>query len=101
MVIEARGRTVVFRFGGRLAASEVRQVSESLLALAPVSLVTLDLGGVREFDPAAIAPLAEILGNGGGARVRIRGLTVHQARLLGYFGHRDGTSAPGADGPER
>jgi hypothetical protein len=28
-------------------------------------------------------------------------IEVNQARLLEYFGHGGGTSAPGPDGPER
>jgi hypothetical protein len=101
MVIEARGKAVVVRLGARFAAPEVRRVSESLRSLAPVALVTLDFGAVREFDPAAIAPLAELLGSAGAARVRIRGLTAHQARLLEYFGLRDGERAPDPGGPAR
>ncbi len=50
-------------------------------------LLVLDFGGVRDFDPAALAGLfSALLQRAGEPRVALRGLCEQQVRLLRYLG---------------
>lgn len=52
----------------------------------PEVLLVLDFGGVRDFDPAALAGLFTLLQRAGEPLVALRGLCDQQIRLLRYLG---------------
>ncbi len=87
MQVEATRGTLQMRFGRRFAAAEAERLEETIVALGPVNRLTLDFSDVREFEDAAFVPLARTLRSlDATARVSMRGLTLHQRRMLKYFG---------------
>lgn len=74
------------RFGRRFAVAEAERLAETIAALGPVVRLTLDFSDVREFEDAAVVPLARILRALVPGSVSLRGLTLHQRRMLKYFG---------------
>ena len=72
----------------RFGAEEAERVHEALLALAPVSALVLDLRRASDVQAAALAWLARELDGLGGMRIELRGVTMHQARLLEYLRRR-------------
>jgi len=90
MDVAVTRNTLVVRFRERFALAEAARVEEELSALDVVSLdgvsqVTLDFREVREFEDAAIVPLAGCLRRFG-VRIHTRGLTIHEERMLAYLG---------------
>ncbi len=77
---------VVVRFGKSFAVPEATRVADTLLAFRPVSQVTLDFTDVEDFEEVGVAPLAACLEKMVNVRVVFQGLTIHQARMLVYFG---------------
>lgn len=82
--LEARGGEVVLRFEGGFGVVEARKAHQALEAVGPRRSVVLDFSRVRTFEDHAIAAVAPDLTSG--SRVRVRGLGMHQRRLLEYFG---------------
>jgi hypothetical protein len=101
MRIQAMPGELVVRFGSRFDSNEVSRVAEAIAVFAPLTALTLDFGAIREFRDAAVAPLAAQV-SAVGAKVTLRGLTRHQARVLQYFGHvaADAPAAEGSPGSE-
>ncbi len=90
MYVAVIHNTLVVRLGERFAFEEAARIEEELSALSAVSVtdlshVTLDFSEVREFEDAAIVPLAGCLRRFG-VRIQTRGLTIHEQRMLAYFG---------------
>ena len=86
MHVEASRGALLVRFGSRFAVSEAERLQEAIGAFAPFAQLTLDFGEVRQFEDAAFVPLAKALGGLGNVELRMRGLTMHQERMLRYFG---------------
>ncbi len=86
MLVRASAGTLFIRFKSRFGASEAERLREAILAFAPLSELVIDFTDVREFEDVAIVPLARTLGGLKHVPVRLRGLTLHQARMLRYFG---------------
>lgn len=95
MQIEATRGALLMRFGRRFAAAEAQRLAETIVAFGPVTQVTIDFSEVREFEDAAVVPLAQTIRGLGAVRVLLRGLTLHQARVLRYLGVEPGSQAPG------
>ncbi len=86
MHVQLAQGSLVFHVGTRFGIREAERVHETVLALAPVTQLTLDFTGVREFHDSMVPKLAEALREQRGAKVVLVGLTVHQSRMLKYFG---------------
>jgi hypothetical protein len=86
MQVEASQGALLLRFGSRFAAGEAQRLEEAIVAFTPLTQLTLDFSEVRQFEDAAFVPLARALGSVGQIEIRLRGLTLHQARMLRYFG---------------
>jgi hypothetical protein len=74
------------RFERRFGTTEAKALMETLAAADPGSHVTLDFSDVREFEDVAVGPLAEALAGCMRDLVDLRGLSLHQRRMLKYFG---------------
>jgi STAS domain-containing protein len=85
MHIDAVLDTMFVRVGATFAATDVTRVQEAIAALGP-SRVTIDFAAVRRCDDAALARLGNALMSFARGEVTLRGLTVHQWRLLTYLG---------------
>lgn len=86
MQVQASEGGVSVKLGSRFGLAEAERLREALVAFAPVSEVVIDFGDVREFEDVAVVPLARMLSGLRHAKVKLRGLTLHQARMLRYFG---------------
>lgn len=75
---------VTLQAGSRFLPEDADRI-QAALAAAPGAEVEVDLRGVRELHPAALACLARILADHR-ANVRFRGLTERQARMMRYLG---------------
>jgi hypothetical protein len=79
-------RGVLLRPEGVFDIDAARRLSELLSRARADEVFTVDLGQVHEFHDHSIAILAGVLGGSCAARVAVRGLSQHHARLLRYFG---------------
>jgi hypothetical protein len=86
MHVEISRGAVVIRLGPRFAMDEAERLGDTLGACGPVKVLDLDFSQVLEFEDAAVIPLARVLGTVHDASLRMRGLTLHQRRMLRYFG---------------
>jgi hypothetical protein len=78
-----RGKLWV-RVGTRFGTTEAERLYEGVLALGPFTHLTVDFTAVREFHDAALPLLARTLGALPRVEVALRGLTLHQRRMLSY-----------------
>ena len=85
MHVEAEHGTVLLKVGSRFASSDGERLEQTLGSLAPFSNLIVDFTDVREFHDAAFFSLSKVLRGCGEARVTLRGLTLHQSRLLRYL----------------
>jgi hypothetical protein len=83
VVLGAAKRRPELHHGKRFGADEAREL-ERVLAASGAAEVTLDVSHVV-LDDAAIGHLARAI-RGVGTRVRVRGLSLHQRRMLRYLG---------------
>lgn len=99
--LEAPGGEIVLRFDGGFGVAEARRAHQALAAAGRACPVVLDFSRVRSFEDHAIAAVAPDLVSG--RMVRVRGLGMHQRRLLEYFGVKgadpDGRGDAAADAP--
>ena len=79
------GPTAVIRVEGTFDLPAARLVENSLKRNGS-GPVRVDFRGVRAFHDFAVAVLAQALKRAPEPRVKVEGLTVHQIRLLRYFG---------------
>jgi hypothetical protein len=75
-----------YRFERRFGPAEAKALTETLAAADPKSHFTLDFSGVREFEDVAVGALAQALAGCTRDAVALRGLSLHQRRMLKYFG---------------
>jgi len=80
--------------GSRFLPEDADRI-EAALSAAPNAEIEVDLRGVRELHPTALACLARILADRR-ANVRFRGLTERQARMMRYLGARAAAVAEAA-----
>lgn len=84
------------RLNGRFGPNEARELQQ-VLASAPGSAhFTLDFTRVREYQDLAIGALADAM-TSCAATVNLRGLAMHQRRVLRYLGVAENTPAPEID----
>ena len=88
MHVEVSRGALLLRFGKHFGGHEAERLQEAIHAFMPVHELTLDFSAVHEFEDATVVPLARMLAALGHVRVRMHGLTMHQWRMLGYFGVR-------------
>lgn len=78
-------KSVLLRLDRRFGLAEAAALKKALAQTTPGSRLTFDFSAVREFQDLAVASLAEALRNYG-AGAEILGLSLHQRRMLRYFG---------------
>ena len=76
----------VIRLEGTFDLPAARVLERSLGSMAGNGGVRVDFTAVRRFNDFAVAVLAQALKRAPGPGVKVEGLTVHQIRLLRYFG---------------
>jgi hypothetical protein len=86
MHVEISRDAVVVRFGPRFDMDEAQRLDAAIEACGPVNVLDLDFSRVLDFEDAAVIPLARALGSLPEVSLRMRGLTLHQRRMLRYFG---------------
>lgn len=84
MHVVASGGVMRVELRNRFGPEEAERLHEAVQALAPVSALVLDFAHVTDFQNAALHSLAQVLGELPEARLEVRGVTMHQARLLEY-----------------
>lgn len=83
---ETTGREFLLRLTGDFEATDAWKVHESIERAGRTSHVVLDFSQVHRFEDFAIALIAPDLVATSAPRIRIRGLGLHQRRILEYFG---------------
>ncbi len=86
MHVQLAQGSLVFHVGTRFGTREAGRVCETVVALAPVTQLTLAFTGVRESHDSMVPTLAKALRKQRRAKVVLAGLTVRQSRMLRYFG---------------
>jgi hypothetical protein len=86
MHIEAKHGTVLLKLGRRFTAPDAERLRQAVESLAPFSELTLDFTEVHELHDAAFLSLSRTLAELVEVKVVLRGLTLHQVRLLKYLG---------------
>ncbi len=81
----SQGAPAVIRLEGTFDLPAARLLQNSLRRTAEAA-VRIDFAGVRQFNDFAVAVLAQALLEAGGRAVKVQGLSMHQVRLLRYFG---------------
>ena len=76
---------VLVKFDQRFGLDETDCVGRMVAAASPDAPVAFDFSAVRVFEDAAIPRLAIVVKTLG-QRLSVRGLTLHQRRILRYFG---------------
>lgn len=82
------GGELILRFEGEFAAPDAWRLHEVVGAAPALATVVLDFTQVRHFEDFAVALMAPDLVATSGLRIRVRGLGLHQQRILEYFGVR-------------
>ena len=77
---------IVIRCEGVFDVPAARRLEARIANAASGEALRVDLTHVREFHDFGIAVLAQALKNQRAARIALRGLRHHQARMLRYFG---------------
>ena len=93
MNIEVARNTALVKFGTRFAPAEAERLYDVAQSLAPHSQLTVDFTEIRDFHDSAFILLAKALGARPGFKIVLRGLTIHQSRMLAYFGFGQGGNA--------
>ncbi len=83
---EIPGSEILLRLTGDFEAADAWKVHEAIQGAVRGSHVVLDFSQVRHFEDFAIALIAPDLVATASHRIRIRGLGLHQRRILEYFG---------------
>jgi hypothetical protein len=86
MLIEAKNDAMTVKLGRRFDLAEARRLADAATAFGPCSEFRVDFSDVRESDDAALSSLAEVLLSVPEGRFELRGITMHQARVLKYLG---------------
>ena len=94
MHIDARQGTLLVKLGPSFVIEDARRLGEIVQTLVPLSNLVLDFTAVRECHDAAFFTLSDVLRGSHGAHLRLRGVTLHQARLLRYLGRGRDSQLP-------
>jgi hypothetical protein len=86
MQIEEEDGTVLLKLGTRFTTPDAERLGQAVESLAPFSQLILDFSEVREFHDAAFLSLSKALRALAKVKVVLRGLTLHQSRVLKYLG---------------
>lgn len=86
MRADATQGTIELSFESTFTVPDAEQLQGTVQTLRPFARLVLDFTAVREFQDAAIPVLASTLNALATGEIVVRGLTLHQWRLLGYFG---------------
>jgi hypothetical protein len=86
MYIEAGQGTVLMKLGRRFGTPDAERLAQAVESLVPFSQLIVDFTDVRESHDAAFFSLAGVLRALAEVSVVLRGLTIHQSRLLKYLG---------------
>jgi hypothetical protein len=78
-------KSVLLRLDRRFGLAEATALQQALARMTPGSHLTFDFSAVREFQDVAVASLAEALRRYG-VGAEVLGLSLHQRRMLRYFG---------------
>jgi hypothetical protein len=84
MHVELTSEGMVVRPGSGLTSSEETHLQVAIRALTPLPAVMVDLTRAGDLPDASLVALARLLVAAGAVRVRLRGASQHQARLLRY-----------------
>jgi hypothetical protein len=85
MLIEARKDALFVRLGRRFDLLEARRLQDATVAFGPCSQLVIDFMSVQESDDAGLSSLAEVLLAVPDGNFELRGITLHQARVLEYL----------------
>ena len=80
--------TTVMSLEGTFDVPGARVLKNALDRMTPGDRILVDFTRVRDFNDFALAVLAQALLSEGATNARVRGLRLHQVRLLRYFGVR-------------
>jgi len=83
---ESPGSELLLRLTGDFEATDAWKVHEAIEGAEHGDHVVLDFSQVRRFEDFAIALIAPDLVATSAHKIRIRGLGLHQRRILEYFG---------------
>ena len=83
---------VAVRIGRRFGPEQARELERRLRLLAPIQRLIVDFAAAAEVDDAAIGVLVQVIGRGLAGHVELRGLSLHQRRMLRYLGVSGGTA---------
>jgi hypothetical protein len=86
MHVEISRDALRVRFGRRFALEDAQRLGETIESCGRMSRLDLDFSDVLDFEDAAVVPLAMTLGSLPDVNLRMQGLTMHQRRMLRYFG---------------
>ncbi len=86
MQVQAQEGTVLVKLGRRFAPPDGERLRQTVESLAPFSRLIVDFTGVRELHDAAFLSLSRAVLPLADVEVILRGLTLHQSRLLEYLG---------------
>ncbi len=86
MAARTEAAASVIRLEGTFDLPAARVLASSLERVAGNGGVRVDFTRVRQFNDFAVALLAQALKRSASSGVRVEGLTLHQVRLLRYFG---------------
>lgn len=84
MQVEVTRQAMVVRLTGEFTASRAQRLRETVRASAPLARITVDLSLSPEIEDTALVLLARTLGRTPGVKLSLRGVTLHQARVLHY-----------------
>lgn len=86
MNVEAEGDSIRVHVGPAFGNVDVVRLRQTLMTLGAFSNLSIDFGSTRQCDDAALVDLARLLRSLPGTGVALRGLTLHQSRLLEHVG---------------
>ena len=84
--IEAEQGRLLLKLGSHFTTPDAERLDEAMRSLAPFSQLVVDFTDVRETQDSAFFLLSEALRRLAKVTVVLRGLTMHQSRLLRYLG---------------
>ena len=86
MHIEAEHGTVLLKLGRHFTVQDADRLRQAVESFVPFSQLTIDFTEVRELHDAAFLSLSKTLAALVDVKVVLRGLTIHQVRVLRYLG---------------
>ena len=86
MVIESRRGELSVLLGVTFHAKDAERLRDAIGALGPSSRLTVDFSNVHDSQDVALAMLVDSVVDMPPGKVALRGLTLHQKRLLKYLG---------------